>query len=127
MASESVVPGRAPAVAGEAENARFGIVLFVVAEIMFFSSSSNPQRRPFLDANGCFEVTRLLDVRARKRRPRGFDDLDALVAAVEHLADDPDLRATMGAAGRRWAERWRSPASVAEAYAELVEGLRDRS
>ena len=38
MASESVVPGRAPAVAGEAENARFGIVLFVVAEIMFFGA-----------------------------------------------------------------------------------------
>jgi len=55
------------------------------------------------------------------------DDLDALVAAVEHLADNPDLRATMGAAGRRWAERWRSPASVAEAYAELVKGLQNRS
>ena len=55
------------------------------------------------------------------------DDLDALVAAVEHLADDPDLRATMGAAGRRWAERWRSPASVAEAYAELVKGLQNWS
>ena len=55
------------------------------------------------------------------------DDPDALVAAVERLADDPDLRATMGAAGRRWAERWRSPTSVAEAYAELIEGLRDRS
>ena len=55
------------------------------------------------------------------------DDLDALVAAVEHLADDPGLRTTMGAAGRRWAERWRSPASVAEAYAELVKGLQNRS
>ena len=55
------------------------------------------------------------------------DNPDALVAAVERLADDPDLRATMGAAGRRWAERWRSPASVAEAYAELIEGLRVRS
>jgi glycosyltransferase involved in cell wall biosynthesis len=55
------------------------------------------------------------------------DDPDALVAAVERLADDPDLRAAMGAAGRRWAERWRSPTSVAEAYAELIEGLRDRS
>ena len=38
MASESAVPGRAPAVAGEVENARFGIVLFVVAEIMFFGA-----------------------------------------------------------------------------------------
>ena len=38
MASESVVPGRASAVAGEVENARFGIVLFVVAEIMFFGA-----------------------------------------------------------------------------------------
>jgi len=55
------------------------------------------------------------------------DDPDALVAAVERLADAPDLRAAMGAAGRRWAERWRSPTSVAEAYAERIEGLRDRS
>jgi colanic acid biosynthesis glycosyl transferase WcaI len=51
------------------------------------------------------------------------DDLDAFVAAVERLADDPGLRASMGAAGRRWAEEWRSPASVAAAYAGLLEEL----
>ena len=49
------------------------------------------------------------------------DDLDAFVSAVERLVDDPELRATMGAAGRRWAERWRSPTSVAAAYADLVD------
>ena len=51
------------------------------------------------------------------------DDLDAFVSAVERLVDDPELRATMGAAGRRWAERWRSPTSVAAAYADLVDEL----
>ena len=51
------------------------------------------------------------------------DDLDAFVSAVERLVDNPELRATMGAAGRRWAERWRSPTSVAAAYADLVDEL----
>ena len=51
------------------------------------------------------------------------DDLDAFVSAVERLVDDPELRATMGAAGRRWAEQWRSPTSVAAAYADLVDEL----
>jgi len=51
------------------------------------------------------------------------DDLDAFVVAVERLADDPGLRTSMGAAGRRWAEEWRSPASVAAAYAGLMEEL----
>ena len=54
------------------------------------------------------------------------DDLDAFVAAVERLADDPGLRASMGAAGRRWAEESRSPASVAAAYAGLLEELAER-
>jgi len=51
------------------------------------------------------------------------DDLDAFVSAVERLVDDSELRATMGAAGRRWAEQWRSPTSVAAAYADLVDEL----
>ena len=54
------------------------------------------------------------------------DDLDAFVAAVERLADDPGLRASMGAAGRLWAEEWRSSASVAAAYAGLVEELAEQ-
>jgi len=51
------------------------------------------------------------------------DDLDAFVSAVERLVDDPELRATMGAAGRRWAEQWRSLTSVAAAYVDLVDEL----
>ena len=54
------------------------------------------------------------------------DDLDAFVAAVERLADDPELRAAMGSAGRRWVEEWRSPASVGAAYAGLLEELAER-
>ena len=68
------------------------------------------------------EAARLLD-EARAGLAVPPDDLDAFVSAVERLVDDPDLRATMGAAGRRWAERWRSPTSVAAAYADLVDEL----
>ena len=68
------------------------------------------------------EVARIVDAAGAGLAVRP-DDLDAFVAAVERLADDPGLRASMGAAGRRWAEEWRSPASVAAAYAGLLEEL----
>ena len=51
------------------------------------------------------------------------DDAGALIGAVEALADDPDGRARMGAAGRRWAEAWRSPEQIAATYADLVAEL----
>jgi colanic acid biosynthesis glycosyl transferase WcaI len=54
------------------------------------------------------------------------DDADALVAAIERLVDDPQSRRAMGERGRRWAEAWRSPDSVAGTYADLVAELADR-
>ena len=51
------------------------------------------------------------------------DDAGALIGAVEALADDPEGRARMGAAGRRWAEAWRSPEQIAATYADLVAEL----
>jgi len=51
------------------------------------------------------------------------DDPGALIVAVEALTADPDRRARMGEAGRRWAEAWRSPEQIAGAYADLVAEL----
>lgn len=54
------------------------------------------------------------------------EDGAAFVAALTAMIDDPDARAAMGAAGRRWVERWASPAAVAEAYETLFAELIDR-
>ncbi|MBJ31388.1 MAG: glycosyltransferase WbuB [Acidimicrobiaceae bacterium] len=54
------------------------------------------------------------------------DDVDALVAAIERLVGDPAGRRAMGERGRRWAEAWRSPDSVAGTYSDLVAELADR-
>jgi len=51
------------------------------------------------------------------------DDPDALVAAVECLADDPGARRQMGELGRAWISQRRSPAAVATAFAALAEDL----
>jgi len=51
------------------------------------------------------------------------DDLDAFLAALQPLLDDPARRATMGASGRRFVESWASPAAVAAAYGELFAEL----
>lgn len=53
-------------------------------------------------------------------------DTGALVAALERLARSPDLRAEMGAAGRRRAERDFSASRMAEAYAALYTALAER-
>lgn len=47
------------------------------------------------------------------------DDTEAFVAAVAALADDPERRATMGRAGRRWAEANVSVRSVGARYLDL--------
>jgi len=47
------------------------------------------------------------------------DDPAAFTAALKGLLADPDGRARMGAAGRRWVESWASPAAVAAAYEAL--------
>ncbi|MDG2426909.1 MAG: glycosyltransferase family 4 protein [Acidimicrobiales bacterium] len=51
------------------------------------------------------------------------DDLDALVDAVQSLADDPQRCARMGDAGRRWAEAWLSSDQIAAVYVDLVAEL----
>jgi colanic acid biosynthesis glycosyl transferase WcaI len=52
------------------------------------------------------------------------DDLDAFVAALKALVDDPERAAAMGAAGRRWVEREASPVAVGTAYHQLIGSLR---
>lgn len=48
------------------------------------------------------------------------DDIDAFVAAIRGLVDDPGLAASHGAAGRRWAVAEASPRAVGAAYAQLM-------
>ncbi|MCU1496861.1 MAG: glycosyl transferase, group 1 [Acidimicrobiales bacterium] len=52
------------------------------------------------------------------------DDAEAFTKAVERLVLAPTEAAAMGAAGRRFVERWASPAAVAEAYDDLFGELR---
>jgi colanic acid biosynthesis glycosyl transferase WcaI len=51
------------------------------------------------------------------------DDAEAFTKAIAALLEDPDDAAAMGAAGRRFVERWASPAAVAEAYDDLFTEL----
>ena len=51
------------------------------------------------------------------------EDPAAFLDAVAGLVDDPDGRATMGAAGRAFVEQWASPAAVAGAYEALFTEL----
>jgi len=48
------------------------------------------------------------------------DQLEAFVAALRSLIDDPARRAAMGQAGRAWVEREASPTAVGEAYGRLL-------
>lgn len=52
------------------------------------------------------------------------DDVDAFVAAIRALADDPDRRAELGRAGRTWVVDQASPRAVGAAYAALFEAVR---
>jgi colanic acid biosynthesis glycosyl transferase WcaI len=51
------------------------------------------------------------------------DDAEAFTKAIAALLEAPDDAAAMGAAGRRFVERWASPAAVAEAYDDLFTEL----
>lgn len=51
------------------------------------------------------------------------DDAEAFTKAVRKLVEAPAEGAVMGEAGRRWVERWASPARVAEAYEDLFVSL----
>jgi colanic acid biosynthesis glycosyl transferase WcaI len=51
------------------------------------------------------------------------DDAARFSAAVADLIADPDRRATMGVAGRRWVEHAATPSSVAAAYESLIREL----
>lgn len=50
-------------------------------------------------------------------------DVEALADALRTLVADPAARAEMGAAGRRFVERWPSPGDVAATYEALFEEL----
>jgi len=54
------------------------------------------------------------------------EDPAAFIAAVRTVVADRAERDRMGANGRRWVERWLSPAAVAEAYETLFEQVRAR-
>lgn len=48
------------------------------------------------------------------------DDLDAFIAALRTLLDDPDAANEMGRHGRSWAQANASPAAVGQAYSNLL-------
>ena len=50
------------------------------------------------------------------------DDADALVAAIEELASDPERCRRLGEAGRAWVVDHASPAAVGEAYERVLSG-----
>jgi len=52
------------------------------------------------------------------------EDPEAFTKALRRMLESETDRAEMGAAGRRFVERWASPAAVAVAYEELFELLR---
>jgi colanic acid biosynthesis glycosyl transferase WcaI len=51
------------------------------------------------------------------------DDAEAFTKALVRLIDDPDGAAAMGERGRRFVERWASPAAVAASYEALFAEL----
>lgn len=52
------------------------------------------------------------------------EDPEAFTKAIRRLLDQPAEAEAMGLAGRRFVERWASPAAVAEAYEQLFEQVR---
>ena len=57
---------------------------------------------------------------------RSRDDAEAFTKAIVRLVESPGEALDMGAAGRRFVERWASPAAVAEAYEALFAELSGR-
>jgi colanic acid biosynthesis glycosyl transferase WcaI len=55
------------------------------------------------------------------------DDAEALTKALARLVADPEEAERMGAAGRRFVERWASPAAIATQYEALFEEFRGRA
>jgi colanic acid biosynthesis glycosyl transferase WcaI len=51
------------------------------------------------------------------------DDAEAFTKAITRLVEAPEEAAEMGRAGRRFVERWASPAAVAAAYDDLFDEL----
>jgi colanic acid biosynthesis glycosyl transferase WcaI len=51
------------------------------------------------------------------------DDLDALIAAVRRLVDEPERASELGAAGRRWVVAEASPTAVGRAYDRLLRSV----
>jgi colanic acid biosynthesis glycosyl transferase WcaI len=68
------------------------------------------------------EVARVVD-EANAGLAVAPDDNEAFTKAVRRLLDDPDEAVAMGRSGRRWVERWLSPAAVAQQYDELLTRL----
>jgi colanic acid biosynthesis glycosyl transferase WcaI len=54
------------------------------------------------------------------------DDAESFTKALLRLIEAPDEARAMGEAGRRFVERWASPAAVAQAYEELFAELAAR-
>ena len=54
------------------------------------------------------------------------DDAEVFTKAIVRLVESPDEARQMGAAGRRYVERWASPAAVAESYEHLFTELIER-
>lgn len=54
------------------------------------------------------------------------EDPDAFCAALDRLLDDPERRAELGRAGRRFVEGWASPAAVGGAYEQLFASVSRR-
>ena len=53
----------------------------------------------------------------------GPGDPEAFTKAIVRLVEAPEEARAMGAAGRRFVERWASPAAVAESYERLFAEL----
>jgi colanic acid biosynthesis glycosyl transferase WcaI len=54
------------------------------------------------------------------------EDAEAFTKAIRNLLDAPEELDEMGRRGRAFVESWASPAAVAEAYENLVQGLARR-
>ena len=83
-------------------------------------------RRPVLaSVDRGTEVARTIE-RAGAGASVDPDDPEQFTKALRALLERPDDLTRMGAAGRRFVERWASPAAVAAAYEDLFGELIER-